>query len=161
MHRILVFNGFYIPAKKYGGPLTSLVNVVDSCSDEYEFYIVAANHDLNEKERFDSISSGWNTVGKAKVLYIDLNTIGFGQAELKEIFDTVKPSLVWIVGILVPQSKWNTAALCRKLNIPFLISPRGELCTNAMKLKHFKKSVVINLCHLLNVYDAAYYHATI
>lgn len=35
--RVLIFNGYFIPAKNYGGPLTSCKNVIKTCSDEFDF----------------------------------------------------------------------------------------------------------------------------
>ena len=158
--KVLVFNGYYIPAKKYGGPTTSLAAIVENCSDDYEFYIVAANHDLNDDKVFDNIHDGWNQVGKAQVLYIDLNEINYKPKKIRELLKEVKPDLVWLVGILVPADKWFVAPECRKLGIPYLISPRGEVCENTFHLKYRKKKIVADAAKLLGVYKNAWYHAT-
>ncbi len=158
--KVLVFNGYYIPAKKYGGPTTSLAAIVDNCSDDYEFYIVAANHDLNETEIFPNIHNGWNDVGKAKVLYIDLVTINYKPKKIRELLNEVKPDLVWLVGILVPADKWFIAKECRELSIPYIVSPRGEVCENTFHMKYMKKKIVSKIAQTLGVYKNAWYHAT-
>lgn len=158
--KILVFNGYYIPAKKYGGPTTSLAAIVDNCSDDFEFYIVAANHDLNDDRFFEGISEGWNKVGKAQVLYIDLNEINYKPKRIRELLTSLKPDLVWLVGILVPADKWFVAPKCRKLGIPYIISPRGEVCENTFHMKYGKKKTVATIARMLGVYKNAWYHAT-
>lgn len=158
--KILVFNGYYLPAQKYGGPTTSLVSIVENCSEDFQFYIVAANHDLNEKKKFEEIKKGWNNVGKAKVLYIDLKKINYNSSNINKLLKKLSPDMVWLVGILVPADKWFVARQCRKLNIPYLISPRGEVCENTFHLKYEKKKVVSEIANLLNVYKGAYFHAT-
>lgn len=160
MKNVLVFNGYYIPAKKYGGPLTSLATVVEHCSAEFQFYIIAANHDLNEKSIFTDIHTGWNQVGKAKVLYVDLREVNYKTKLINMIIKEIQPAFIWIAGILVPASKWNVAHLCRKNNIPYLISPRGELCGNAIQLKKMKKIIVIGATNIFGAYKSAFYHAT-
>ncbi len=158
--KVLVFNGYYIPAKKYGGPTTSLAAIVENCSDDYEFYIVAANHDLNDDKVFENIHEGWNQVGKAQVLYINLNEINYKPKKIRELLLNIKPNLVWLVGILVPADKWFIAPECRKMEIPYLISPRGEVCENTFHMKYKKKKIVANLARLLRIYKDAWYHAT-
>ena len=157
---ILVFNGYYLPAQKYGGPTTSLVSIVENCSEKFQFYIVAANHDLNEKKKFEGIKKGWNNVGKAKVLYIDLKEINYNSPNINKLLKIIKPDMVWLVGILVPADKWFVARQCRKLHIPYLISPRGEVCENTFHLKYKKKKIVSEIANVLNVYKDAYFHAT-
>ena len=139
-NKILVFNGFYVPAKKYGGPTTSLVTVVDNCSEQNEFYIVAANHDFGETEPFPGIESNkWIRVGKAEVFYTDTSKLRFNKKELSKIIDSVKPCLIWHTGILTPYLNWPLAQICKKRKIPFLISPRGEVCENTFHSKYLKK----------------------
>ncbi len=158
--KVLVFNGYYIPAKKYGGPTTSLAAIVENCSEDYEFYIVAANHDLNDDKVFENIHDGWNQVGKAQVLYIDLNEINYKPKKIRDLLKEVKPDLVWLVGILVPADKWYVAPECRKLGIPYLISPRGEVCENTFRLKYRKKKIVADVAKCFGIYKNAWYHAT-
>lgn len=158
--KVLVFNGYYIPAKKYGGPTTSLAAIVENCSEDYEFYIVAANHDLNDNKVFENIHDGWNQVGKAQVLYIDLNEINYKPKKIRELLKEVNPDLVWLVGILVPGDKWFVAPICRKLGIPYLISPRGEVCENTFHLKYRKKKIVADVAKCFGIYKNAWYHAT-
>ena len=67
--KILVFNGYYLPAKKYGGPTTSLSSIVQHCSDGNQFYIVAANHDLNDDRIFNTFFSD------SEISNIDNNTL--------------------------------------------------------------------------------------
>lgn len=160
MKKVLVFNGYYIPAKKYGGPTTSMATIVDNCSDNFQFYIVAANHDLNDNTVFPNINPGWNDVGKAKVLYLDTGKIAYSIKRIQSLLGEVKPDLVWLVGILVPASKWNVALVCKKNNIPILVSPRGEVCDNTFHKKYLKKAIIARIARLISIYKGAYYHAT-
>ena len=159
MKKVLVFNGYYIPAKNYGGPTTSLVNITNYCSDEFDFYIVAANHDLNDSTIFEGIHDGWNQVGKANVLYLDTRSIRNDVDAIKRIIIDVQPDLVWLVGILTP-SHWTQAKACREAGVPYIISPRGEVCKNTFHMKYMKKSVAALWVKLCQKYKNAYYHAT-
>lgn len=55
MKKILIFNGWYLPSKRCGGPVTSIRNTVEACSDEFQFYIVALDHDFGDTAVFPNI----------------------------------------------------------------------------------------------------------
>lgn len=158
--KVLVFNGYYLPAKKYGGPTTSLVNIVENCSDDFDFYIIAANHEMGETKPFDNITEGWNQVGKAKVLYAKPGTYKNHPAVIENTLMELKPDLVWIVGILVPNTKWPLARLCRKHHIAYIVSPRGEVCDNTFHMKYAKKKATATVAWLTGAYRNATFHAT-
>lgn len=160
MKKILVYNTYYIPAVNYGGPTTSLKSIIDNCSDDFEFYVIAANHDFNDEKIFTNIHDGWNIVGKAKVLYIDLKDIFYKTSKFKEIVCSINPDLVWTMGILVPGDNWFIAKVCKDNGIPLLVSPRGEVCHNTFHMKYVKKKIVSVIARLIGVYDNAFFHAT-
>ena len=159
-NKILIFNGYYLPAKNYGGPLTSLVTMVETCSDENTFYIVAANHDYRDPKPFPGISVGWHDVGEAKVLYTETEKLNWNYKELKKIVDEVKPDLIWLVGIVVPYKKWPLARICREEGIPYIISPRGEVNENAFHLSYLKKKILSLVTVAFGIYKGAAYHVT-
>ena len=160
MKTILVLNGFYIPARNYGGPTTSLRNVVHMCSGEYAFRIFAADHDFGETKRFEGIVSGWNDVGKAKVLYAEQRPYAYSKTRLGKLLDTTNPALVWIIGIFRPEIKLIMAYLCRKRGIPYLISPRGEVCKETINMKGYKKLPYAMLVSHFGAFQGAWYHST-
>ena len=55
MIKVLVFIDWYLPAIKAGGPISSIVNMVDLLFEEVEFYIVTGNKDLNSKHNLEDI----------------------------------------------------------------------------------------------------------
>ena len=53
--------GTYLPGYRGGGPTQSIKNLVKVLSDDFEFYIFTANHDLGIKEPYDTVESDkWN-----------------------------------------------------------------------------------------------------
>ncbi|MBQ6050928.1 MAG: glycosyltransferase family 4 protein [Bacteroidaceae bacterium] len=158
--KILIFNGYYVPAKKYGGPLTSCKNVVKTCSDEFEFYIVARNHDVGSKAVFPNLHEGWKLVEGAMVKYIAADELNYDKAALRSLLEEIKPDLIWFAGILVPGIKLKTIELGREMRIPILLSPRGEVSHDRIKIKAWKKKPYLFLTKLLGFYRETYYHAT-
>lgn len=159
-NKILVWNGYYLPAKKYGGPLTSLVTMVETCSDENTFYIISANHDLGETTPFDGITEGWQDVGDAKVYYTDTKKYDWNYKKMRTLVEEVYPDMVWITGIISPAKKWPLAKVCRDLKIPYVISPRGEVNEGAFHISYTKKLLMSKFTVLFGLYKNAFYHVT-
>lgn len=161
MKKILVFNGWYLPSKRCGGPVTSIRNTVNACCDEFLFYIVAVNHDFGDDTVFPDIHEGWNTVGNAKILYVPDKYFDFNKRRLERLFAKLQPDLVWFSGILHPEIKLCTMQLSRKMKFPVLFSPRGEVSKDRVTtLKAYKKIPYLFLARHLGFYKGAWFHAT-
>lgn len=158
--RILIFNGYYTPAKKYGGPLTSCKNVVKTCSDDFEIYIIARNHDVGSQEVFPNLHKGWKMIDEAMVKYISDGELNYDKTALRALLEEVKPDLIWFAGILVPKIRLKTIELGKEMHIPVLLSPRGEVSADRICIKGWKKKPYLFLTKLLGYYIETFYHAT-
>lgn len=159
-NRILIFNGYYYPAKNCGGPVTSIENIVNSCSDEFDFYIVCYNHDWNDSKPFDRKINKWYELGKAKVMYVPNSYLDFSIKHMKELFKSIKPNLVWFSGVLTPNNKIVAAICGKRMNIPILFSPRGEVSADRIVIKSYKKIPYLKLISMLGLYKGCYFHGT-
>ena len=69
--RVLTLVNYYLPGYKGGGPLRSNANIVDHLSDEFEFWIIALDHDLGDSLPYPNIlQNQWQEVGSSKVYYL-------------------------------------------------------------------------------------------
>lgn len=160
MKKILIFNGYYHPSQNCGGPITSIENIVNGCSDEFDFYIVCYNHDFNDMTPFDRNTNQWYTVGNAKVMYVKQGYLDFSSRNMRKLFDGLNPDLIWFSGVLTPNNKIVTVKIAKERNIPVLFSPRGEVSEDRVKLKAYKKIPYLKLLNILRVYDGCYFHGT-
>ena len=156
--KIAFFIGCYLPAKKYGGPVTSIYNVVDNLSDTYEFYIIASDHDLNETKRLPGIKEGWNKVGDAKVLY--LKDSEFTKEKFTAVLNEIQADMVYLSSVFSYKMNFPAIQASRKLNIPMIFAPRGELCEGAIRIKTFRKRLFIYFERLIRIFHGIYFHAT-
>ena len=160
MKKILIFNGYYYPTKNCGGPITSIENIVNACNDEFDFYIVCYNHDFNDNLSFNVEINKWIQVGTAKVMYVELGFLDFSIKNTRKLFEELKPDLIWFSGVLTPNNKIVTIINAKKLGIPVLFSPRGEVSENRVKLKAYKKVPYLKLLKLTSMYKNCYFHGT-
>lgn len=160
MKKILIFNGYYYPSKNCGGPITSIENVVNACCDEFEFYIICYNHDFNNASSFNVEVNKWVQVGNAKVMYVEPGYLDFSIKNTRKLFEELKPDLIWFSGVLTPNNKLVTVKNAKKLGIPVLFSPRGEVSENRVKLKAYKKLPYLKFLKLTGIYKGCYFHGT-
>lgn len=162
MKKVLVFNDYYHPAKKTGGPITSIHNAAEALKENFEFYIEAVNHDFGDKTPFEGIGEGWYEVGSAKVRYHHDGELDFNYKKIEEFIKEVNPDLMWFSGLLLPHKLHNAIRIGEKMGIPVLISPRGEASPDRMVLKGYKKFPYALLCTLMGIYNKknVYFHAT-
>jgi len=158
---ILTFAHYYLPGNLAGGPIRSIVNMVDLLSDEFEFYIITSDRDYGASEPYKDVKlDQWCTVGKAHVFYASY-TLSFRRLAglirktqhdviyLNSFFDslfTMRPLIVRRLG-LVPLK-------------PLVIAPRGEFSEGAFALKSWKKAPYVFISKLLGFYDKTFWHAS-
>lgn len=160
MKKVLIFNGYYYPSKNCGGPITSLENIVNGCHDEFEFYILCYNHDFNDSKSFIIETKKWHSVGNAKVMYVEPKYLDYSVKNMKKVFSELKPDLIWFSGVLTPNNKVVSVLNARKLGIPVLFSPRGEVSADRVQLKAYKKIPYLNLLRITGIYRGCYFHGT-
>lgn len=160
MKKVLIFNGYYYPSKNCGGPITSIENIVNTCCDEYEFYIICYNHDFNDMKVFNVEMNTWECVGHANVMYVEQNFLDFSTKNMRKMLEELRPDLIWFSGVLTPNNKIVATKISRKMKIPVLFSPRGELSADRVRIKAYKKIPYLRLLSLLGVYRNCYFHGT-
>lgn len=158
--RILIFNGFYYPAKNYGGPQTSIQNLVETCGDQHTFYVVSRNHDFNSKVLFDVPVHQQVRVGKAIVIYVRDCDLNYSYSDMKSFIEDIRPDLIWFAGVLVPSKRVVGSIVARKLHIPVLFSPRGEVNADHVSIKAWKKIPMLVMLRVFGIYRDAFFHST-
>lgn len=163
MKKILAFNDYYIPATDVGGPVTSINNASKALKNEFEFYIEAYNHNFSDNTPFEGINTNeWYKVGDANVMYYTDGELDFNYKNTEKFIKDVNPDVMWFSGLLMPNKLHNAIKIGDKLNIPVVISPRGEASPDRMVIKGYKKFPYAVLVTLLGIYRKknVYFHAT-
>lgn len=159
-NKILIFNGYYYPSRNCGGPITSIENIVNACSDDFDFYIICYNHDFNDSTPFNIELNKWHTVAKAQVMYVEKGYLDFSHLNMRTLLSKLHPDLIWFSGVLTPNNKLVAVYEAKKQNIPVLFSPRGEVSSDRVKLKAYKKVPYLNMLKITGMYKNCYFHAT-
>lgn len=158
---ILIATSGYYPGVKNGGIVTSRENFAEALDDIYNIYIVTKNHDYRTTQSYENIIDGWNTRKNTKILYLkdeECNTEQF-----RKIFDEVNPEFIYASGTITSYFSFNKPifSAAKKLNIPVILTPDGDICTEALRIKPLKKYIAIMICKLLNAFKDIYFQVTL
>ena len=67
---VILLTGPYLPGKKFGGPVKSILNLVNALKNEFEFKIVTGDRDLGSKHTYANVTIGkWNNIEGVQVFY--------------------------------------------------------------------------------------------
>ncbi len=160
--RILVFVDYYLPGYRSGGPLRTIVNLVEKLGDEFEFLIVTRDRDFGVSEPYNNVKiDQWNEVGKAKVFYA--SPLMFSVTGFKKILNATPYDVLYLNSFFSPHS---TGALLLLRRFGFIktksivIAPRGEFSPGALGLKAAKKRIYIPVAKLLRMYHGLIWQAS-
>ena len=160
--RILVFVNHYLPGYRSGGPLRTIVNMVENLGDEFEFLIVTRDRDFGDSEPYNNVKiDQWNEVGKAKVFYT--STSMFSVTGFKEILNATPYDVLYLNSFFSPHST-GALLLLRRFGFvkakSIVIAPRGEFSPGALGLKAAKKRIYIPVAKLLRMYHGLIWQAS-
>ena len=156
--KILIMYLGYKPARTYGGPVNSINNIVEGLGNKFDFYIITSNHEFRSMERLSNIEDGWNTLGKAKVLYLSEEELSMKNI-INKIYE-VEPDVIYLNSIFLYKFLFSSLKYIKNNKIKLIVAPRGELCKNALKLKRAKKEVYIELLKFINIKNKVIWHST-
>ena len=108
----------------------------------------------------ENIKDGWNTVGKAQVLYLKDEELKIKS--LLEKIKTINPDIIYLNSLFLYNFLLASLKYKKIYNrrVKIILAPRGEICKNALKIKLMKKMFYINFLQLLNLKRYIYWHAT-
>lgn len=151
---VLVFVSHYLPGYKSGGPLRTIVNMVDHLSDDFDMLIVTKDRDFGETSPYQGVEPNqWQQVGRAKVYYVSPES-----CTVKNIAEIIKstPHDVLYLNSFFDFSFSIKPLIARKLgwlsDQPIVLAPRGEFSEGAINLKAHKKRLFIRLAKMLGLY---------
>lgn len=160
--RILVFVPWYLPGHMGGGPIRTIVNLVERLGHEFEFLIVTGDRDSNNSVPYPGVRiDAWNDVGKARVYYASRKALSFSG--IARILRETPHDLLYLNSFFHPRFSL-TPLLARRfsagLKTSVLLAPKGEFSVGAYRIKRWKKAPFTWLMRAMGLLDDVYWHAS-
>lgn len=138
---MLVFVDWFYPGYLAGGPVQSIISLVEHLKDEVDFWVVSSDRDLNSKEPYDSvIRNVWSDSPLGcKVYYASPDK--FGKKKITELIRERPFTMVYINSLF--SKKYSILPLLilkqKFRHMPIVLAPRGMFSRGALSLKAYKK----------------------
>lgn len=158
---ILVFIDWFYPGFLAGGPVQSIVSLVQYLHEEFDFWIFTSNRDLNSREPYAGIKSNtWlDSPLNCKVYHADEKTLSkdlIGQILGAQKWDKVYINSLFskyysVVPLLLLKRKYK--------HLPVIIAPRGMFGAGALSLKKTKKRSFLFYARHSGLHKRVVWHA--
>lgn len=158
MKRVLIVYSHFAPAFKGGGPVQSLVNLVENLKNDFLFFIVCSAYETGEKKILDGIDADeWIDYStNVKIFYASK----ISYKILKTLFRSNDFDVVYINGIYLPLYNWLPLYLAKQKNMKIVLAARGMLQPAALAVKPMKKKIFLRLFKLSGLHKNIRWHAT-
>ena len=142
MKKLLIVSNFFKPGFRAGGPIKSIDLICKNLKDDYNILVVTSSRDIGTYQNYDDIKP--NTILNRdgyKVIYLSAYNFLNIFFQVKRF----KPNLIYMNSIFSSQNIY-IFFLNRLINLPnIVLAPRGEISENALKIKRFKKKIVVHI----------------
>lgn len=157
--RILIFIDWFFPAFKAGGPIRSIANLVDHLHESFDFYIIAGDRDLGDKESFENIElNKWISKENFKIIY--LAPVFQKTSKYRSLFKEIQPEIIYFNSLFSYQFTLKPFSALKKEKVQFLLSPRGMLGRESLNIKKYKKHIFIRIAKLTGFFRSIHWHAS-
>jgi glycosyltransferase involved in cell wall biosynthesis len=154
--KLLIFCDWYAPAFKAGGPIRSVVNLVERFKSQYDIYVFTSDRDINEKKPFRNIvADQWIQQDGYHIWYYSPGTMTFKK--VKDVITEIDPDKIYLNSMFSNMIKPIMAAYATG---KIIIAPRGMLRSSALSVKPIKKFIYLWLLRMMGVGKYLSFHST-
>ena len=154
--KILIFCDWYAPAFKGGGPIRSIVNLVEALKPEYEFYVYTTDTDFGEHAPMAGIvADQWLHIDDVQIYYRSTRSLSF--TNIKSLIREINPHRIYLNSMF---SNMIKPILAGYQSEKIIIAPRGMLSTSALAVKPIRKFLYLWLLRTFGFAKYLNFHAT-
>ena len=154
--KILIFSDWYAPAFKGGGPIRSIVNLVEALKHEYEFYIYTTDTDFGEHAPMAGIvADQWLHIADVQIYYRSTRSLSF--TNVKSLIREINPHRIYLNSMF---SNMIKPILAGYQSEKIIIAPRGMLSKSALAVKPIRKFLYLWLLRTFGFAKYLNFHAT-
>lgn len=158
----MIFCDFYLPSYKSGGGMWTIVNLVDSFCDRYDFFVVTRNYDSKgDRQKYTSVNTDeWNRTGNAKVFYFSKNNLTHGK--FAKLVNEIKPDAFFLnSAFAAPVIKFLSARRKKMFaDKPVILATCGEFSAGALANKTLKKKLFLRYAKTIGLYEKVIWKAS-
>ncbi|MFN0033308.1 MAG: glycosyltransferase family 4 protein [Flavobacteriales bacterium] len=158
--RILVFSDWFLPGYRAGGPIRSLVNLVNALP--YQFLIVTSIKDHHHEVPYKNITPNEWTQYAAHVKVMYLSDDKINNTTFRDLMSASQYDKIYFNSLFSPRFTIAPLLVARKMKLQHqvVLAPRGMLKSGALSVKAWKKKIFLRYAKLTSLYKNIIWHAT-
>ncbi len=157
--KILIFIDWFLPGYKAGGPIQSVVNLINHLGEEYEFYVVTSNKDLGEPVPYSEVEFNcWIKKDNYQVIYLDEKFQNLKK--YKELYQEMDFDAIYFNSLFSVNFTLKPLLLFHNSPTKIILATRGMLGKGALELKKRKKQLFLKLFKFFGFNSKILWHAT-
>lgn len=161
-NKVLIFTDWYLPGYKAGGPIQSIVNMVERLRQYCEIYIVTGDHDLGCSEPYSNVTPNECLIlsDNVKIIYISHKKMSIKY--IASIIKEYKCDCIYLNSMYSYYFSIIPLLLHKYLirDTRIVLAPRGMLGNSALNSKVYKKQIYLKLFKALNIFHLVIFQAT-
>lgn len=158
--KIAVFIDWFLPGYKAGGPITSISNLINHLNNEFEFFVITGDRDLQDVKPYPNVLLNTFLDRKLyKIIYItpeNQNKNFYKKILEKNKFDVYYFNSLFSVNFTIVPYLF----VKKKYSAKVILAPRGMLGEGALEIKPFKKKLFLFFTRQFGVFKKVIWHAT-
>ncbi len=159
INKIFISIDWYLPGTNSGGPVRSLVNLIQWLKG-YEIFLFTRNTDYCSDKPYAGIKPNQWTKISPNVSVFYASSVFFKKNKIRYLLREVKPDKVYINGVYSRVFNIWMQQLALEEGYPCIISARGMLSPHSISVKPLKKSLFLAYQRLTRAYSQVRFHAT-
>jgi glycosyltransferase involved in cell wall biosynthesis len=152
--KIMVLVDWFEPGFKAGGPIRSVVNLVQNLKDQYDISVLTADRDLGSVYPYPGIETGkWLQMEGYTTFYARPTDLSWKF--LRDIILEVDPDVIILNSMFSRYYSFYPVLINRIYSIraKFIIAPRGMLKDSAVSRKSLKKKTFLRIYRFLGLHS--------
>lgn len=158
---LLIFSQWFLPAKKAGGPIRSIANLVNLLGGVFEIVILAGDRDLGDSAPLCGIKiNEWIQRPDYRIIYLSPENVN--RTFIKNTILEVKPDVVYLNSMYAYRFSLLPLMILNKMQFKgrVVLAPRGMLKVSAIAFKPWKKKLFLFFAKHSSLLRKVNFHAT-
>ena len=157
MKKLLIISNFFKPGFRAGGPIKSIDLICKNLKNDFNILVVTSSRDIGSCKNYEGIkSNAILDVEGYKVIYLS----NYNFINILFQIRKFKPHLIYMNSIFSSQNMYIFFYNHLKNLSNIVLAPRGEISKNALKIKKFKKQIVLSIFKIFKILKNIDIHAT-
>lgn len=156
---VLVYTPYFKPGYKGGGPIKSIYNMTQACSERINFKVVTNDRDLGDERPYSGISTTeWTSYKGILISYVENTWLCIYKIILPILFQ--KYDVLYLNSYFSFKFSLLPLLVSKLVRAKVVLAPRGEFSSGALALKSRKKYIFLRLVKLLRIHENVIFQAT-